>query len=68
MKGKVSEMEEKDVFKFYQDAEGEWRWHRIAPNGEIVGATTEGYKNLYEAEENAKRNGWEGDGDGKETT
>ena len=28
----------------YIDEAGEWRWRRIAPNGQCVGASTEGYK------------------------
>lgn len=48
----------KDQFNFYKDNADEWRWRRTASNGEIVGASTEGYKNLHECEANAVRNGW----------
>lgn len=34
----------RDRIGVYKDAHGEWRWNRIAPNGEAVGASTEGYK------------------------
>ena len=33
----------------------EWRWTRFAPNGEIVGASTEGYKRKRDCLANAKR-------------
>ncbi len=50
-----------DKWEFYKDAESKWRWRRTAPNGNIVGATTEGYKNKADCEGNARRNGWEDD-------
>jgi uncharacterized protein YegP (UPF0339 family) len=50
-----------DKWEFYKNADGEWRWRRIAPNEEIVGASTEGYKNKSDCEDNASRNGWPGD-------
>jgi len=31
-------------FELYQDKKGEWRWRRTATNGNIVGASSEGYK------------------------
>lgn len=49
-----------DTWEIYQDRAGEWRWRRTAPNGEIVGASTEGYKNRSGCVENAKRNGYTG--------
>lgn len=33
----------------------QWRWRRIAPNGEIVGASTEAYVRRIWCLENAKR-------------
>lgn len=45
-------------FSFYEDNAGEWRWRRTASNGEIVGASTEGYKNLHDCERNASLHGW----------
>jgi outer membrane protein OmpA-like peptidoglycan-associated protein/uncharacterized protein YegP (UPF0339 family) len=44
----------------YKDAENKWRWRRTAPNGNIVGASTEGYVNKADCEGNARRNGWDG--------
>lgn len=51
---------EKDRWEFYKDAQGEWRWRRIAPNGKIVGASTQGYKNKQDCKENARRHGYKG--------
>ena len=31
-----------DKWVIYQDNKSEWRWTRTAPNGRIVGASTEG--------------------------
>ena len=50
-----------DKWEFYKDKAGEWRWRRTAPNGNIVGASSEGYKNRSDCEDNARRNGWSGD-------
>ena len=49
-----------DKWDFYKDVRGEWRWRRTAPNGNIVGASAEGYKNRGDCEANARRNGWTG--------
>jgi uncharacterized protein YegP (UPF0339 family) len=44
---------------YYQDAAGEWRWtlrdltnRTRDPNGEIVGASTEGFSSREKAEQN----------------
>jgi outer membrane protein OmpA-like peptidoglycan-associated protein/uncharacterized protein YegP (UPF0339 family) len=47
-----------DKWEFYKDADTKWRWRRTAPNGNIVGASTEGYANKVDCEANAQRNGW----------
>jgi uncharacterized protein YegP (UPF0339 family) len=44
----------KDKPEFYKDQSGEWRWRLKADNGEIVGAATEGFKNLIDCEYNYK--------------
>jgi uncharacterized protein YegP (UPF0339 family) len=44
-----------DKAELYVDDAGEWRWVRMAANREIVGASTEGYKNEIEARENYER-------------
>lgn len=35
----------RDKTTLYQDSNNKWRWRRTAPNGEIVGASTQGYAN-----------------------
>ena len=49
-----------DNWEIYQDGRGEWRWRRTARNGEVVGASTEGYRNRADCVANAKRNGYTG--------
>lgn len=49
-----------DKWEVYKDNAGEWRWRRIAPNGEIVGASSQGYVHKTDCEANAKRNGCPG--------
>jgi outer membrane protein OmpA-like peptidoglycan-associated protein/uncharacterized protein YegP (UPF0339 family) len=49
-----------DKWEFYKDHENKWRWRRTAPNGNIVGATMEGYVNKADCEGNARLNGWDG--------
>ena len=53
-------MGENDVWVIYQDARSEWRWRRTAPNGQIVGASTEGYSTRASCVSNAQRNGYKG--------
>lgn len=48
-----------DKWEFYKDVGGKWRWRRTAPNGNIIGASTEGYSNKIDCEGNARRNGWD---------
>ena len=40
----------KDKWEFYKDAKKQWRWRRTAPNGNIVGASSEGYVNKADCE------------------
>lgn len=49
-----------DRWEFYQEGNGDWRWRRIALNGRIVAASTEGYRNRADAVANARRNGYAG--------
>lgn len=49
-----------DKWQFYTDARNEWRWRRVAANGRIVGASSEGYKNRTDCIANAQRNGYRG--------
>ena len=46
-----------DKWTLYNDKKNEWRWKRVASNGRIVGASTEGYKNRSDCIDNARRNG-----------
>lgn len=47
----------KDKVELYKDKNDKWRWKRIAPNREVVGASTQGYANKSYCKENARRNG-----------
>ncbi|EMZ7034343.1 DUF1508 domain-containing protein [Salmonella enterica] len=49
-----------DKWEFYTDGQGEWRWRRIASNGRIVGASSQGYVNRADCVDNARRNGYTG--------
>ena len=44
-------------FKFYKDKSGKHRWRRVADNGKIIGASSQGYVNKKECRENAVLNG-----------
>ncbi|QPH52434.1 YegP family protein [Pontivivens ytuae] len=46
---------ENDTFEVYQDKKGEYRWRRTASNGNIVGASSEGYSSKKACEENMHR-------------
>jgi len=39
----------------YQDAAGQWRWKRVAGNGEIIADSGESYTRLSDAERAASR-------------
>jgi len=49
-----------DSWQFYKDKSGGFRWRRLATNKEVVGASSESYKNKKAAEENARTNGYKG--------
>jgi uncharacterized protein YegP (UPF0339 family) len=45
----------------YRDTAGEWRWRKVAANGEPIAVSGEGYVNWSHAEEMARRElepGW----------
>ena len=44
------------TLEIYKDKKGEFRWRRTASNGEIIGASSEGYDSRKNAEANANRN------------
>ncbi len=46
---------ENDKFELYKDKKGEWRWRRLATNGRVVGASSEGYRAKRDAEANMQR-------------
>ncbi len=48
----------KDKWEIYPDNKKEFRWRRTAPNGQIVGASAEGYKNKADCIANAIRHGY----------
>ncbi|CAK7031070.1 MAG: hypothetical protein DELT_02790 [Desulfovibrio sp.] len=47
-----------DKWELYQDKKEEWRWRRTASNGNIIGASTEGYSAKASAVANAERHGY----------
>lgn len=47
-------------WEFYKDNAGEWRWRKIASNGRIVGASSEGFSSRANAVYNAGLNGYQG--------
>jgi len=50
-----------DEWRFYRSAvTDDYRWTRKAPNGETVGAATEGYERKADCVANARRNGYTG--------
>lgn len=44
-----------DVVEVYKDDEGQWRWRRIAPNGEKVSGSEEGFEHRQHAIESAEK-------------
>ena len=52
-----------DRWEIYKDKRGEFRWRRVATNGNIVGASCEGYRNKANAKSNAQRHGMNGNPD-----
>jgi uncharacterized protein YegP (UPF0339 family) len=57
MDGNPKGLGSSDKWDVYQDKRGEWRWRRAATNGEITGASSEGYVNKSDCKSNAQRNG-----------
>jgi len=45
-----------DKWEIYAAGDG-WRWRRTARNGDITGASTQGYSNKSDCISNAQRNG-----------
>lgn len=51
--------ERHDHVDLYRDDAGEWRWRRVAANGEVVADSAEGYVRLEDARVGAERQGVE---------
>jgi uncharacterized protein YegP (UPF0339 family) len=45
-----------DKWEIYQDSIGYWRWRRVAPNGLVVGRSTEGYETQSDCVAELERN------------
>ncbi|MCH9684597.1 MAG: hypothetical protein K0V04_24385 [Deltaproteobacteria bacterium] len=50
-----------DRWTFYRDRSSRWRWRRRARNGRIVGAAHRGFATAENAQDNARRHGWQHD-------
>ena len=44
-----------DRLEVFQDRRGGWRWRRVATDGAVVGAASEGYASREDCERNAQR-------------
>lgn len=51
----------KDSFEVYEDRRGHWRWRQRDADGNLVGASTEGYRSKADCEANMKRGAKSGD-------
>lgn len=49
-----------DRWEIYTDRSGYWRWRVYAPNGVLVGASSEGYVRRIDCVANARRFGYLG--------
>ena len=47
-----------EKWDFYTDNAGKWRWRRTAANGNIIGASTQGYANKSDCIDNARNHGY----------
>jgi len=57
MDGNPDRLGSKDKWDIYKDRRGNFRWRRKATNGEVTGASSEGYASEEDAKSNALRNG-----------
>jgi len=57
MDGNPKGLGAKDKWDIYQDKRSEYRWRRTAVNGEVTGASSEGYNKKSDCTSNAQRNG-----------
>ncbi|MFH0883798.1 MAG: DUF1508 domain-containing protein [bacterium] len=51
----------RDKWEIYKDRKNEYRWRRYATNGNVVGASTEGYINRADCVANMKRHNFPGE-------
>jgi len=49
---KMSNYQGTATIEFLEDAAQEYRWRVTARNGEIIGASTEGFSNIHNAKKN----------------
>lgn len=49
-----------DKWVFFTDVDGQWRWKRISPSGNVVGESNRGYSSRAECVANAKLTGYQG--------
>ena len=47
-------VKKKPKYEIYKDKKGEFRWRIVSHNGEIIGASCEGYKSKVSCENNLK--------------
>lgn len=50
---------ERNRWRFYHDNKSEWRWQLKDTNGNTLGDSNDGYKNLKDIQANAGRHGWD---------
>ncbi|WP_203142654.1 YegP family protein [Marinobacter mangrovi] len=53
-------MASREKWEIYKDKADLWRWRRTAGNGNIIGASTQGYVNKADCVSNAKAHGYRG--------
>jgi uncharacterized protein YegP (UPF0339 family) len=53
LREKVAPIHKPD-YEVYKDKKNQWRWRIVAKNGNIIGASCEGYKNKVDAEKNLR--------------
>jgi len=44
-----------DKIEIYKDEAGEWRWRLVAPNGQLIASSGEGFRRKWSAKRSAKR-------------
>jgi uncharacterized protein YegP (UPF0339 family) len=54
--------EDRNVWEFYTDTSGKWRWRASDVNGNILAVSSQGYTSKQNAEKCAARFGWQPEG------